>query len=112
MNCINDVPQLLRCDSSVSNHWIKVKCVGTKSNRSGIGARVYCTTADGRRRVDEVRSGGSYFSQSDLRIHFGLGQFAKAWLEIHWPSGLVDKIEGVKANQILRVVEGKGPQAR
>ena len=58
--------------------------------------------------MDEVRSGGSYFSQSDLRLHFGLGQSEKASLEIHWPSGLVEKIEIVAANQILRVVEGEG----
>jgi hypothetical protein len=83
-----------------------VKCVGTKSNRTAIGTRVYCTTSDGHRRMDEVRSGGSYFSQSDLRLHFGLGQSEKASLEIHWPSGLVEKLEGVAANQILRVVEG------
>jgi hypothetical protein len=53
-----------------------------------------------------VRSGGSYFSQSDLRLHFDLGQSEKASLEIHWPSGLVEKIDSVAANQILRVVEG------
>ncbi|PYT22207.1 MAG: RNA-binding protein [Acidobacteria bacterium] len=108
VNCVNDFPQLLRCDSSLRNHWLKVKCVGTRSNRSAIGTRVYCITADGRRRMDEVRSGGSYFSQSDLRLHFGLGQSEKASLEIHWPSGLVEKIEIVAANQILRVVEGEG----
>jgi enediyne biosynthesis protein E4 len=56
------------------------------------------------------RSGGSYFSQSDLRLHFGLGPHEKANLEIAWPSGLVEKIEGVRANQILRVVEGKSAQ--
>jgi hypothetical protein len=55
-----------------------------------------------------VRSGGSYFSQSDLRLHFGLGASDKAGLEIHWPSGLVEKIESVTANRIVRVVEGKG----
>jgi hypothetical protein len=106
VNCVNAYPQLLRCDSSLNNRWLKVKCVGTKSNRTAIGTRVYCTTSDGHRRMDEVRSGGSYFSQSDLRLHFGLGQSEKASLEIHWPSGLVEKLEGVAANQILRVVEG------
>src|SRR5438309_2114905 len=106
VNCVNDFPQLLRCDSSLGNRWLTVKCLGTRSNRSAIGTRVYCTSADGRRRMDEVRSGGSYFSQSDLRLHFGLGQSEKASLEIHWPSGLIEKLEGVAANQILRVVEG------
>jgi hypothetical protein len=76
-----------------------------KSNRSGIGARIYCFTPN-RRQMDEVRSGNSYISQSDLRVHFGLGSADKADLEIHWPSGLVDKISGVKANQVLTVKEG------
>ena len=58
--------------------------------------------------MDEVRSGGSYISQSDLRVHFGLKRAAKADLEIHWPSGQIDKIPGVKANQVVKVVEGKG----
>ncbi len=108
VNCVNDYPQLLRCDSSVKNHWIKVKTVGVKSNRSGIGARVYCTPEGGRRQMDEVRSGGSYLSQNDLRVHFGLGKAEKADIEVHWPSGIVDKIPGVAAGQVITVVEGKG----
>lgn len=105
VNCTNDVPQLLRCESTLANHWIRVKTVGVKSNRSGIGARVYCTTP-GHRQMDEVRSGSSYISQSDLRVHFGLGAAEKADLEIHWPSGVVDKLSGVKANQVITVKEG------
>lgn len=58
--------------------------------------------------MNEVRSGGSYFSQSDLRLHFGLKQAGKADLEIHWPSGVVDKVAGVKTNQVVTVREGKG----
>ena len=73
INCVNDVPQLLRCDVAGTNRWLKVKCIGTRSNRTGIGARVVCSTTDGTKRIDEVRSGGSYLSQSDLRLHFGLG---------------------------------------
>ena len=105
VNCTNDVPQLLRCDSTLSNNWIRVKTVGVKSNRSGIGARIYCRTA-GHRQMDEVRSGSSYISQSDLRVHFGLGAAEQADLEIHWPSGVVDKLPGVKANQVITVKEG------
>ena len=56
--------------------------------------------------MDEVRSGGSYLSQSDLRVHFGLGKATTAAIEIHWPSGQVDKIPNVKANQVLVAVEG------
>ena len=107
VNCINDVPQLLRCDSTLKNNWLKVKTVGVKSNRTGIGARVYCKTGD-HRQMDEVRSGGSYLSQSDLRVHFGLGAASEADLEIRWPSGVVDIHLQVKANQVLIAVEGKG----
>ena len=106
VNCMNDAPQLLRCDSKLSNNWLKVKTVGTKSNRSGIGAKIRCATPDGMRQVDEVRSGGSYMSQSDPRVHFGLGGNATADLEIHWPSGHIDRIASVKANQVLVVKEG------
>lgn len=109
VNCINDVPQLLRCDQSAQNNWLKVKTIGTKSNRSGIGARIYCT-AGGRRQMDEVRSGGSYISQNDLRVHFGLGQAREAEIEVHWPSGVVDRIRAA-ANQVLTVVEGKGKRS-
>ena len=106
VNCINDVPQLLRCDSKVGNNWIKVKAIGVKSNRSAIGARIYCTPEGGRRQVDEVRSGGSYLSQNDLRVHFGLGKSERADIEVHWPSGQVDKLAGAKANEVIRIAEG------
>jgi hypothetical protein len=109
VNCINDVPQLLRCDSTTGNHWIKIRTVGTKSNRSGIGARVLCA-AGGRTQVDEVRSGGSYISQSDRRVHFGLGSATSADVEVRWPSGAVDKLAGLKADRVVTVVEGKGEQ--
>jgi hypothetical protein len=106
INCVNDVPQLLRCDSASKNNWLKVKTVGTKSNRSGIGAKIRCTTPDGMAQVDEVRSGGSYISQNDLRVHFGLGTNAGADLEIRWPSGHVDRHRSLKANQVVVVKEG------
>jgi len=111
VNCVNDVPQLLRCDSRLKNNWIRIKTVGTKSNRSGIGARIYCTTiADGKphRQMDEVRSGGSYISQSDLRVHFGLGDAKTADIEVRWPSGVIDRLAGVAANRVITVVEGRG----
>ncbi len=107
VNCVNDVPQLLRCDSTLKNNWLTVKTVGVKSNRSGIGARVFCTPEGGHRQMDEVRSGGSYISQSDLRLHFGLAKSATADLEVHWPSGQVDKHAAVAANGVITVVEGK-----
>src|SRR5215212_10264843 len=73
INPVNAYPELLRSDSNTKNNWITVKLVGVKSNRDGIGARVRCLTADGV-QTDEVRSGGSYYSQNDLRVHFGVGK--------------------------------------
>ncbi len=114
VNTVNDYPQLLRCDSTLTNNWIKVRTIGTKSNRSGIGARLVCTAqlpgeSKPHRQIDEVRSGGGYFSQNDLRVHFGLGKAEKVdVLEIHWPSGQVDTMKDVKANQVIYVKEGEG----
>jgi hypothetical protein len=110
VNSINDVPQLLRCDSTLKRNWLKVKTVGVKSNRSGIGARVVCITGT-HRQMDEVRSGGSYISQSDMRVHFGLNDAAHADIEVHWPSGTVDKLPAVAANQVLVVKEGSGSKS-
>jgi enediyne biosynthesis protein E4 len=101
---------LLRCTSTLKNNWLLVKTVGVKSNRSGIGARIYCSTTD-HRQMDEVRSGSSYISQSDLRVHFGLGKAETADLEIRWPSGVVDRLVGVKANQVVTVKEGSSALA-
>jgi hypothetical protein len=107
VNVINSLPELLRCDSSTGNHWIKIKLVGVKSNRSAIGARVRTTTA-GHRQMDEVRSGGSFYSQNDLRLHFGLGRAGRVdLLEIFWPSGHVDRLTGLAANQIVTIHEGQ-----
>ena len=114
INPVNALPQLLRCDSQTGNNWIKVRTIGTKSNRSGIGARIKCVTnvpSEGKphQQIDEVRSGGGYFSQSDLRVHFGLGKADKVELiEIRWPSGQVDTVKDVKPNQVIYVKEGEG----
>ncbi|HXE35832.1 MAG TPA: CRTAC1 family protein [Verrucomicrobiae bacterium] len=114
VNTINDFPQLLRCDSRLENSWLKVKTIGTKSNRSGIGARLRCVThppgeTKPHQQIDEVRSGGSYISQNDLRVHFGIGKAEKVeLLEIRWPSGAVDALKDVKPNQLIVVKEGAG----
>jgi hypothetical protein len=106
VNPINSAPQLLHCSSHTGNHWITLKLAGSKSNRSAIGARVHCVTGD-HRQMDEVRSGGSFYSQNDLRIHFGLGKASRIdMLEIHWPSAQVDRFTDIPANQILKAVEG------
>jgi hypothetical protein len=108
INPVNAVPELLHAESGNQNNWIKIKTIGTKSNRSGIGARVKCVTADGS-QIDEVRSGGSYYSQNDLRVHFGLGGNRKVKsIEIRWPSGQVDTLNDVAANQLIFVKEGAG----
>jgi enediyne biosynthesis protein E4 len=114
VNTVNDFPQLLRCDSRLENNWLKVKTIGTKSNRSGIGARLRCVThppgeTKPHSQIDEVRSGGSYISQNDLRVHFGIGKAEKVeLLEIRWPSGAVDTLKDVKPNQLIVVKEGAG----
>jgi hypothetical protein len=114
VNCVNAPPQLIRCESANKNNWIKVRTIGTKSNRSGIGARITCVTKvpgqeKPHRQMDEVRSGGGYYSQSDLRVHFGIGETQKVDLiEIRWPSGQIDSLRDLKPNQLYYVTEGKG----
>ncbi len=114
VNTVNNFPQLLRCDSRTANNWIKIKTIGTKSNRSGIGARIKCVThLPGEKslhpQIDEVRSGGGYFSQNDLRVHFGIGKAENVeLLEIRWPSGLVETLKDIKPNQVIFVKEGEG----
>ena len=114
VNTVNGPPQLLRCDSRTANNWIKIRTIGTKSNRSGIGARIRCVTHPPgedktHSQIDEVRSGGGYFSQNDLRVHFGIGKAEKIeLLEIRWPSGTVDSLKDVKINQLIYMKEGEG----
>jgi hypothetical protein len=99
-------PSLLRLKQENGNHWINLKLVGTRSNSSAIGARVRCVAGE-LSQIAEVRSGGSYLSQSDLRLHFGLrDQAVVDLIEIAWPSGAVDRIRKVPANQFVRIEEG------
>jgi hypothetical protein len=106
---MNDPPSLLRNDTSSGNNWIKLKLVGTQSNRSAIGARVRVTTGK-HIQMDEVHSGTSVMSQSDLRLHFGLGQASVIDLiEVKWPTTQkVEKFTRVETNQILTIKEGSG----
>ncbi len=105
---MNGRPSLLKNDFENTNHWIAFKTVGTKSNRDGIGARI--TLRAGKRMlVDEVRSGSSYYSQSDMRVHFGLGSATKLdSVEIRWPSGLTERFDKAAIDQINTVTEGSG----
>jgi hypothetical protein len=106
INNQNARPSLLRFTRRNSNHWITIKLVGVKSNRSAIGARLKCV-AGSLSQIDEVRSGGSYISQSDLRIHFGLGERTSIDLiEIQWPSGAVDRLHNIPSDQFVKIVEG------
>ena len=106
---MNDPPSLLRNDGGNKQNWIKVKLIGTKCNRTAIGARVRVVTGD-HAQMDEVHSGGSVMSQSDLRLHFGLGGVETIDLiEVKWPTTQkVEKFTKVKANQILTIREGDG----
>ena len=96
---------LLRNEGGNRNHWLMVKTVGTKSNRDGIGARI-TVVAGGTTRIGEVRAGSSYLSQNDPRVHFGLGSSEKVdRLTIRWPSGIVQVLENVDADQVVTVRE-------
>ena len=108
VNDLDGPPLVLRNDGGNANNSILIKTVGVKSNRDGIGARVKIVSGD-LTQIDEVRSGGSYISQNDLRLHFGLEKRTKIDLiEIRWPSGVVDKITNANVNRILIVKEGQG----
>ncbi|HEV3074877.1 MAG TPA: ASPIC/UnbV domain-containing protein, partial [Thermoanaerobaculia bacterium] len=99
---------LFRNDGGNRNHWLRVRTVGTRSNRDGIGAVVRVASAGGP-QWSMVRSGSSYCSQSELIQTFGLGPDVEATdLEIDWPSGAKQKLGRVAANQTVTVVEGKG----
>jgi hypothetical protein len=106
---MNDLPSLLRNDGGNSQNWIKIKLIGTQCNRTAIGARVRVLTGN-HSQIDEVRSGGSVMSQSDLRLHFGLGKSQVVdLLEVRWPTTQkVERFTQVKANQILTICEEKG----
>ncbi|MDQ3586599.1 MAG: CRTAC1 family protein [Acidobacteriota bacterium] len=112
---MNERPSLLRNDyittanrNRPSNNWLKLKLIGTKSNRSAIGARV-TLKIDSQARMQEVTSQTSYYSHNDLRLHFGLGAHRKVdALEIRWPNGQTEKIAGLSGNQIVTIKEGSG----
>jgi hypothetical protein len=108
VNNLDGPPTLLRNDGGSGNNWISIKCVGTRSNRSAIGTRVTVSSA-GRSQVDEVMSGSGYYSQNDLRLHFGLGRAAgAAQVELAWPSGLKETYRDLPANRFVVIEETKG----
>ena len=109
INCNNRPAVVLRRVAGGGN-WLTLRLAGRRSNRDGIGARVRLTPDVGTEQVVYVSAAGSYLSSNDVRAHFGLGGSGYAKLiEITWPSGTVDRLEHVKAGQILTVREGAGP---
>ncbi len=109
---INDLdghPVLLRNVSRDDNHWVELKLVGgPKSPRDAVGATVYLT-AGGMRQREDVISGGSYLSSNDPRVHFGLGKAtAVSQVEIHWPSGRVERLALPGVDRIYSITEGHG----
>jgi len=105
---MNDRPTLLRNDTAGGNHWIALRLIGSTHNRDAIGARVWLED-EGARQVAEVRSGGSYLSHNDMRLHFGLGQRTKVpILKVRWPDGAVERFEGLAPNAIHAIRQGQG----
>ena len=109
---LNDRPTLLRNDTAGGGHWVTISLTGTKSNRDAIGASVR-VTAGGRTQISEVRSGGSYMSQNDRRVHVGLGSAERIdEVQIRWPSGLVEKASGLSVDRFYTAREGQGVRSR
>src|SRR5207249_4248285 len=105
---MNAPPMLLVNDVRNGNHWIAFRTIGSKSNRDGIGTKI-TVKAGTRTFVDEVRSGSSYISNSDLRVHFGLGSASKIeWVQVRWPSGLVERFDNLPVDAIHTLREGSG----
>ena len=106
---MNDIPSLLRNDGGDKQNWIKLKLIGTKCNRTAIGARVRVVTGN-HAQMDEVHSGSSVMSQGDLRLHFGVGKIETIdTIEVKWPTTQkVERFTKIKSNQILTIREGGG----
>ena len=111
MTANNGPARLFRNDNANQNDMLRVKTIGTKSNRDGIGAKITLRTNKGVRQFAMVNTGSSYLSQSELPVTFGLGKpegDRTVSLEIVWPSGKKDSVPDLKPNQFITVQEGKG----
>jgi hypothetical protein len=104
---VGETPTLLINRTRSDNHAVLFRLVGTRSNRAAIGARVIAS-AGGAQQIAEVRSGSSYLSQNDLRLHFGLGKETTLSIEVLWPSGARESYKDIPADMIFTVTEGKG----
>jgi hypothetical protein len=108
INDLDGSPMILRNRGVPGRHWVSFEMAGTKSNRLALNARMKIV-AGGMTQTDEIHSGGSYLSQNDLRVHFGLGSAIKIdSVEIHWPSGAVESISNLAADRFYSVLEGHG----
>jgi hypothetical protein len=108
VNNVHDTPDLFRARADPASHWVLLALQGTKSNRSAIGARVRLE-AGGATQWQEVRGGGSYMSQNDLRVHFGLAAATRVdRVEVRWPNGSVEEWRDLPADRIHKLVEGSG----
>ncbi len=104
---VGEPPVLLRNDGALPGHWLKVRLIGTKSNRSAIGARVIARY-NGRAQAQERQAQSSFLSANDPRLHFGLGEAKSADLEVWWPSGRRDRFPAVPARRLVTIREGAG----
>jgi len=101
-------PMILKNNGVSGRHWVTFELQGTKSNRLAIGAKLKLV-AGAMTQTEEIHSGGSYLSQSDLRVHFGLGTSTRIEsLEIRWPSGKIETLKNLNADKIYSVLEGQG----
>jgi hypothetical protein len=105
---LTGAPMILKNAGLPGRHWASFELQGTKSNRLAIGARLKLV-AGGMTQTEEIRSGGSYLSQSDLRLHFGLNAASKIdSVEIRWPSGKIETLKDLDADRFYSVLEGEG----
>jgi enediyne biosynthesis protein E4 len=105
---VNDLPDLYRLNGNTANHWITVKLTGVASNRDAIGARVRCV-AGSVQQWQEVRGGGSYLSQNDFRVHFGLASAPRVdRIDVRWPNGREETWESLDVDKFHTLKEGSG----
>jgi hypothetical protein len=104
---VNEPPSLLRNDAPANNHWLKIKLIGAKSNRSAIGARVLVRYGK-KVQAQAQLSQSSYISSNDPRLHFGLGEETTASIEVRWPNGLEEAFKNVPADRLITIQEGAG----
>ena len=112
VNNMNAPPMLLVNAVRNGNHWVGFRTLGTKSNRDGIGAKIVMK-AGTRPFVDEVRSGSSFDSSSDMRVHFGIGSITKIdSVQVRWPSGLLELFENSRIDELQTLKEGSGVEVK